>query len=221
MTRGPLIQLALDTEDLAGAVRVAARSGVDVVEAGTVLLLHRGLDAVRALRAAVPGAPLVADVRIARAGEMFAGMVFDAGADRVTVVGEAGRAVVAGAARAAARAGGEVEVELWPTWTEEALAALLVDEVRRVIVHRPGGVTAADDETTRGALDRLAAMDLGDREVTLAGGIGPGDLRHFAGRPFDVVAVGKAIAQAADPARVTEALRRELDDLEVWHGAPL
>ncbi|MGJ0223687.1 orotidine 5'-phosphate decarboxylase / HUMPS family protein, partial [Streptococcus pyogenes] len=90
--------LALDTRDTATAVAAAhaARDVVDVVEAGTVLVLNDGLAAVRVLRAAFPDHPLVADIRIARAGAKFAGLAFDAGADRVTVVGEAGMPVIEG-----------------------------------------------------------------------------------------------------------------------------
>jgi len=218
MTTPSKIQLALDTADLDAAVQAARRASVDIVEVGTVLVLHRGLDAVRALKRAVPHTPLVADLRIARAGEMFASMAFEAGADRVTVVGEAGRSVVAAAARAAAYHGGQIEVELWEGWTESELSDLLVDEVRRVIAHRPGGVPARDDKSTRQNLRRLAGMSLQGREVTLAGGIGPGDLRYFTGLAFDVVAVGKAIANDPAPEKVTAQLRSELEEVQTRHA---
>lgn len=213
MTAQRRIQLALDTLDVESAERaaLAAAASIDIVEAGTVLVLNQGLTAVRALRSAFPDRPLVADIRIARAGAKFAAMAFAAGADLVTVVGEAPNDVITGALAAARERGGEVEVELWPGWSPDDVSRWVADGVAGIIAHRPGGVPAADDDETRRSLDRLAGCELGTTRITLAGGLGPGDLRYFRDYRFDVVAIGGAVVAAQDPAAAAAELRRELD----------
>lgn len=55
----PLLQLALDHTSLQAAQRDVARLSdhVDIIEAGTILCLTEGLNAVRALREQCPGKP--------------------------------------------------------------------------------------------------------------------------------------------------------------------
>jgi 3-dehydro-L-gulonate-6-phosphate decarboxylase len=213
---GPAIQLALDTRDTATAVAAAhaVRDVVDVIEAGTVLVLNDGLGAVRVLRAAFPDHPLVADIRIARAGAKFAGLAFDAGADRVTVVGEAGMPVVEGALSAARAASGEVEVELGAGWTPDDVRRWVDAGVRHVIAHRSGNGPLREDRGIADTLRRLAAIDLGPARVTLAGGINAGDLAGT-GLPFDTVAIGSAIVGAGDPRAAARGFRSDLEAREV------
>ena len=79
----PLLQLALDHTSLQAAQRdVATLSDhVDIVEAGTILCLTEGLNAVRALRAQCPDKIIVADWKVADAGETLAEQAFGAGAN--------------------------------------------------------------------------------------------------------------------------------------------
>lgn len=208
----PRVQLALDLLDTSAALRAAAAvaDSVDVLEAGTVLCLSKGLAAVRALRREFPTKPLVADLRIARAGALFAEMAFVAGADGVTVVGESPREVVAGALGAAQATHGWVEVELGPSWTRDDVTWWGEAGVRRLIVHRTAGVPAEHDDTSRETLRRLAEEDLHGMGVTLAGGLAHGDLRHFTGCTFDLVAIGSAIVGAADSRQAARAFAAEL-----------
>ncbi|MFF2387196.1 orotidine 5'-phosphate decarboxylase / HUMPS family protein [Agromyces sp. NPDC058104] len=209
MTR---IQLALDTRTIEEAVTAAssAAASIDVVEAGTVLCLSQGLGSISALRAAAPGLPIVADIRIARAGRKFADLAFDAGADRVTVVGEAGLAVVNGAVAAARAAGGEVEVELWDGWHEDDVRGWVDSGVAAIIAHRSGRFDAEHDDAIRTDLARLATLELGSTEVTLAGGISATDLQWFDTSQFDTIVAGSAIVQAADQSAAARDLREAL-----------
>lgn len=76
----PLLQLALDHTSLEAAQRdVALLHHVDIVEAGTILCLTEGLSAVKALRAQCPEKIIVADWKVADAGETLAQQAFGAG----------------------------------------------------------------------------------------------------------------------------------------------
>src|SRR5207244_4492802 len=74
---------ALDT------ARVAVEAGVDWLEAGTPLILAEGLHGVRALRAAFPNHPIVADVKTMDGGYLEAEMMAKAGATHMVVMARA------------------------------------------------------------------------------------------------------------------------------------
>ena len=79
----PLLQLALDHSSLEDAQRdvTLLKDSVDIVEAGTILCLNEGLGAVKALREQCPDKIIVADWKVADAGETLAQQAFTAGAD--------------------------------------------------------------------------------------------------------------------------------------------
>ncbi len=78
MISRPLLQLALDHTNLQTAQRDVAllRDHVDIVEAGTILCLTEGLGAVKALRDQCPDKIIVADWKVADAGETLAQQAF-------------------------------------------------------------------------------------------------------------------------------------------------
>ncbi|MFM2513487.1 orotidine 5'-phosphate decarboxylase / HUMPS family protein [Escherichia coli] len=79
----PLLQLALDHSSLEAAQRdvTQLKDSVDIVEAGTILCLNEGLGAVKALREQCPDKIIVADWKVADAGETLAQQAFGAGAN--------------------------------------------------------------------------------------------------------------------------------------------
>ncbi len=74
----PLVQISLDLTDIDEALETATlamRAGVDWLEAGTPLILGEGLHGVRALRAAFPATPIVADLKTMDGGYLEAEMM--------------------------------------------------------------------------------------------------------------------------------------------------
>lgn len=84
----PLLQLALDHSSLETAQRdvTLLKDSVDIVEAGTILCLNEGLGAVKALREQCPNKIIVADWKVADAGETLAQQAFGAGANWMTII---------------------------------------------------------------------------------------------------------------------------------------
>ena len=84
----PLLQLALDHSSLEDAQRdvTLLKDSVDIVEAGTILCLNEGLGAVKALREQCPDKIIVADWKVADAGETLAQQAFGAGANWMTII---------------------------------------------------------------------------------------------------------------------------------------
>lgn len=88
----PIVQISLDLTSIDEALETAAlamRAGVDWLEAGTPLILAEGLHGVRALRAAFPGVPIVADLKTMDGGYLEAEMMAKAGATHVVVMARA------------------------------------------------------------------------------------------------------------------------------------
>ena len=88
----PIVQISLDIIELDEALStpsMALRAGVDWLEAGTPLILAEGLHGVRALRAAFPAIPIVADLKTMDGGYLEAEMMARAGATHVVVMARA------------------------------------------------------------------------------------------------------------------------------------
>jgi 3-hexulose-6-phosphate synthase len=84
-----IVQISLDFTSIARALataRVAVRSGVDWLEAGTPLILAEGVNAIRALRAEFPGVPIVADLKAMDGGALELEQAARAGANHVVVM---------------------------------------------------------------------------------------------------------------------------------------
>lgn len=88
----PIVQISLDLTNIDEALETAAmamRAGADWLEAGTPLILAEGLHGVRALRAAFPSVPIVADLKTMDGGYLEAEMMAKAGATHVVVMARA------------------------------------------------------------------------------------------------------------------------------------
>jgi 3-hexulose-6-phosphate synthase len=87
-----IVQISLDIIDLKEALQTATmarRAGVDWLEVGTPLILSEGLHGVRALRAAFPEIPIVADLKTMDGGYLETEMMAKAGATHVVVMARA------------------------------------------------------------------------------------------------------------------------------------
>ncbi len=92
MIMNPIVQISLDLIDIDEALQtaqMARRAGVDWLEAGTPLLLAKGLLAVERLRAEFPDVPIVADLKTMDGGYLEAEMMAKAGATHVVVMSQA------------------------------------------------------------------------------------------------------------------------------------
>ena len=210
----PRLQLALDIPDLASAVAAAdaVRDHIDIIEAGTVLCVAEGLHAVRALRAGFPRHEILADLRIVRAGDVLAGLAFEAGASAVTVMSDAPEATLLAAVEQATGHGGAVCVELTNGWSMAHARRWAEVGVGHVIFHRSH--EAHDTFTSRwepadlAVIGELAALGLAP---SVTGGLTPADVQQFDGVPVDTFIAGRAISGAVDPAAAAAEFQKALE----------
>ncbi|MGB0011888.1 MAG: orotidine 5'-phosphate decarboxylase / HUMPS family protein [Candidatus Sulfotelmatobacter sp.] len=84
-----IVQISLDIISIPEALdtaRLAMRSGVDWLEAGTPLIIAEGMNGIRALRCEFPNTPIVADLKTMDGGWLEAEIMAKAGATHVVVM---------------------------------------------------------------------------------------------------------------------------------------
>ena len=194
----PLLQLALDHSSLEAAQRdvTLLKDSVDIVEAGTILCLNEGLGAVKALREQCPDKIIVADWKVADAGETLA-----------TV--EKGHAM-------AQRCGGEIQIELFGNWTLDDARDWHRIGVRQAIYHRGRDAQASGQQWGEADLARMKALSDIGLELSITGGITPADLPLFKEIRVKAFIAGRALAGAANPAQVAADFHAQIDS--IWGG---
>jgi 3-hexulose-6-phosphate synthase/6-phospho-3-hexuloisomerase len=199
---GPVTtQVSLDVTTIAEALdlaRGARRAGVDWLEAGTPLLLGEGLHAVRALREAFPGVPIVADLKTMDGAGLEAEMMLGAGATHVVVMSRAHWASVAEMVKVAHAMAGEVMADVLAAGDKAKEARAMQDlGVDWIIVHTGfderryvRGVSPLDD------LDAVVAAV--DRPVQAVGGLSIDQALETVRRGARSVVIGAPLAIQAD-----------------------
>ena len=206
------LQVALDFLELPRALQVARAAvagGADYLEAGTPLIKSEGLQAVRELRAAFPGATLVADMKTMDAGRIEAEAAAKAGANVMTVSGTASPGTIREAVEAGRHYNLAIAIDLLGVADPLALAALAAQLGAAWL-----DVHCAIDAQMTGA-DPLALLKQLRPATTLtlavAGGINSESAAAAAAAGADVVIVGGAITKAVDPQAATADIRKALD----------
>lgn len=208
----PLLQLALDHVSLDDALSVAMllRDKVDIVEAGTILCYSEGMRAVEAVRKVARERTLVADLKIADAGEVLAGMAFRAGADWTTVICAAPMATVSKVNEVARSHGGDVQIELFGRWDELDAREWLAMGVRQAIYHRGRDSQASGQGWRQADLDAMKRLsDLG-MELSVTGGIDADQLPAFKDVAVKCFIVGRGLYATPDPQATADQLNKAI-----------
>lgn len=199
----PRLQIALDTDSISKALGSLNKAigNIDVIEVGTILILHEGLRAVREMRALYPDKPILADVRIAEAGSIIARACYEAGASWVSCVAGASLTTIKQVVEVAQEYGGEVQVELNDDhYSLEKAKSWREAGVRHVIVKRSRDREAAGIlEWGSEDLQRIEDLKKLGFIVSITGGIKPNELDTFKDASVDVVIAGRSIVGAEDP----------------------
>ncbi|PWC15620.1 3-keto-L-gulonate-6-phosphate decarboxylase UlaD [Brenneria roseae subsp. americana] len=197
----PRLQLALDHTRLDAALQTVAllHPHVDIIEAGTILCISAGIQAVHTLRERCPAHLLVADLKVADAGGTLAEQAFSHGADWMTVICAAPLPTMASALEIAERYQGEIQIELFGRWTLEDARAWRNLGIKQAIYHRGRDAQASGQTWGQQDLDTMKALsDLGI-ELSITGGITPADLPLFKDIAVTAFIAGRALAEAPDP----------------------
>jgi 3-dehydro-L-gulonate-6-phosphate decarboxylase len=211
MTR-PLLQLALDHTSLSAALHdvTLLQEHVDIVEAGTLLCLTEGLSALKSLRTHCPDKIIVADWKVADAGEILVQQALSAGANWMTVICAAPLATVEKSHWQAQSLGGEIQIELFGNWTLDDAREWYRLGVRQAIYHRGRDAQASGQAWGRDDLNRMKALSDIGLALSVTGGLTPTDLVLFKDINVKVFIAGRALANAPQPQQAAQAFHDSL-----------
>jgi 3-hexulose-6-phosphate synthase len=202
------LQVAIDLLTTEEALALAAKVApyVDIIELGTPLIKNMGSSVITAMKNAHPDKLVFADLKTADAGELEADIAFKAGADLVTVMGDA---TIIGAVKAAKAHGKGIVVDTigYPDRVKRAqeVTALGVEFVE---LH-----AGLDEQWTAGysiqvLIDEAARAGV---PVSIAGGVNIDNITAVIKAGAQVAVAGAAIYGAEDPAAAAKALREAID----------
>ena len=196
MTR-PNLQIACDHSDLPSALADIKNVGdvVDIIEAGTILLLQTGDTTIKSFRALFPDKKIVADTKCADAGKTVARNCANAGADWMTVI----CAATIPTMKAAAKEISEVQVELYGDWTYEQAQQWLDAGISQAIYHQSRDALLAGETWGEKDLTKVKKLiDMGFR-VSVTGGLNVDTLKLFEGIDVYTFITGRGITAAENP----------------------
>ncbi|AXX65486.1 MAG: 3-keto-L-gulonate-6-phosphate decarboxylase UlaD [Lactobacillus sp.] len=208
----PNLQVALDNNTLASALADVREVGdiVDIVEAGTILILQEGTQAVKALRALFPKKTVIADTKCADAGTTVAKNMADAGADWMTCICSATIPTM----KAANKEISEIQVELYGNWTQEDAQSWLDAGISQAIYHQSRDALLSGGSWGEKDLKKVKMLvDMGFR-VSVTGGLNVDTLKLFEGVDVYTFIAGRAITQADNPAKAAQDLQNEIK--RIW-----
>lgn len=208
----PLLQVALDNNTLADALKSINALGdvVDVIEAGTILCLQEGMEAVRCLRALYPEKTILADTKCADAGGTVAKNCADAGADWMTVICSATIPTM----KAALKEVKDLQVELYGDWTLEHAKAWKEAGLTQLVYHQSRDALLAGETWGEKDLKKVQSLiDMG-LKVSVTGGLTLETLKLFEGVDVYCFIAGRSLRDAEDP--TAEALAWKEEIKRIW-----
>ena len=205
----PLLQIALDNNTLSDAIRSISQVGheVDIIEAGTILCLAEGMEAVRCLRALYPNKTILADTKCADAGGTVAKNCADAGADWMTVICSATIPTM----KAALKEVKDLQVELYGDWTFEHAKQWKKAGLSQVVYHQSRDALLAGETWGEKDLTKIRKLVEMGFKVSVTGGLEKETLKLFKGIDVYTFIAGRGIREASDPAQAAREFKEEID----------
>ena len=205
----PLLQIALDNNTLSDAIRSISQVGneVDVIEAGTILCLAEGMEAVRCLRALYPSKTILADTKCADAGGTVAKNCADAGADWMTVICSATIPTM----KAALKEVKDLQVELYGDWTFEHAKQWKEAGLSQAVYHQSRDALLAGETWGEKDLNKIRKLVEMGFKVSVTGGLEKETLKLFKGIDVYTFIAGRGIREASDPAQAAREFKEEID----------
>ena len=213
MKKTPLLQVALDTFDLNSALKTTqlVHDVIDIIEVGTILCLAEGLGAVKTIKTLYPKNVVLADVRVVEAGALISKMVFDAGADWISVMSTASLATIQSVSENAFVKNGDVQIELQDGWTLDKLNQCKAMGIKQVIFHKSRDSEKSITGWPPEVLSEVQSLCDQGFKVSITGNLKPDDIASFKGIPIHAFVVGRGIRGADDPRAAAQKYKDIID----------
>ncbi|WP_282154513.1 3-hexulose-6-phosphate synthase [Cytobacillus gottheilii] len=201
------LQLALDTCNTEEALQIVreVESFIDIVEIGTPMIMHYGMEPVQKVSEQYPDKRIIADLKIMDAGEFEADIAFNAGASIVSVMGITHNETIQGAVRSARKANGKVLADMMCVVNLEERAKELVElGVDYICVH-----TAHDVQGTQSPFASLAKVQdsVGSERCAIAGGLNKESVHRVLEYSPEIIIVGNGITGQENKSQVAKQIK--------------
>jgi len=203
----PLLQLAIDLVDPERAIDIARKveGYFEIIEVGTPLIKSSGINIIKRLREAFPSKVLFADLKIMDAGRIEAEMAYNAGADMVSVCGQAPFETIKETIEEARRQGKRAMIDLIGA-KDMISRALELKEVKPDYFCIHTGL----DEQRKGKRPSEFLQEYRQKvnyPYAIAGGIRPEDIPLLMGFSPEIIIVGGYVTKALDPVIAAKTLK--------------
>jgi 3-hexulose-6-phosphate synthase/6-phospho-3-hexuloisomerase len=209
--RNPILQVALDFENLHRALQVASeavKGGVDWLEAGTPLIKSEGLQCVRELKKRFPDKVIVADMKTMDTGRFEVELAAKAGAQIVIILATADDSTIKEAVEAGRNYGAKIMVDM----------INVNDMVSRAVELERLGVDyicvhVGIDQQMRGMKAENIVKQVAEvvhTPVAAAGGVNSENAPVLVDAGANIVIVGGAVTKAENAEEATRILKKTL-----------
>jgi len=203
------LQLALDLVNIPEAIALVkeVEEHIDIVEIGTPVVINEGLRAVKEMKEAFPDLKVLADLKIMDAAGYEVMKASEAGADIITILGQAEDMSIKGAVEEAKKQGKQILVDMIAV-KDLAGRAKEVDEmgVDYICVHTGYDLQAVG----KNSFDDLKTIKsvVKNAKTAIAGGIKMDTLAEVVEVNPDLVIVGGGIANQDDKKAAAEKMQQ-------------
>ncbi len=210
----PKLQVALDTTSMCEAFHVLGNgldNTIDIVECGTMLLLHEGLHAIDYLRAIYQNKLLVADFKCV--APHFGSKILAHNADFVTILSIAEPHVQESITKEALERGnGQLtQIEIYGDYTLEDVKRWKSYGINHVIYSRPRLRSGLWGKPENDAIRAIVDLDM---QVTATGGMSFENLEAISDIPVYAIICGRSVLKAENPAAEAKRIKRHMQ--EIW-----
>ncbi|MHB1337173.1 MAG: 3-hexulose-6-phosphate synthase [Candidatus Humimicrobiaceae bacterium] len=206
-----MLQLALDTIDLnmAKVVLHEVIDYIDIVEIGTPFIIRYGIKVVEEIKSIFPCLPLLADLKIADAGEYESQMAFKSGADIVTVLAAAEDSTIRAAVKQAVKSNKSVMIDMIGiNDIEKRTSEIDKMGVNYICAH------LGFDEQNKGKnpLKDLIKVknNTQNAKIAVAGGINLLNLNNILDENPDIVIIGSGITSEVDRKGIAIKIKKKI-----------
>jgi 3-hexulose-6-phosphate synthase/6-phospho-3-hexuloisomerase len=197
----PVIQLAIDLPNIDDALRLAeigVKAGVDWLEAGTPLIIRRGVEAIGAIARAFPEYPVLADYKTMDSGGKNVQLTAEQGGKLMTVCAGACDETIASAVAASKETGVLVVVDTIGV-RDQVSRAREVEALGADSVYLHYGADQRRADATRDSTQWVKAVGAVVRVPLGAGTFGIEDAVRAAEWGAEVLVIGHPLISGADP----------------------
>jgi len=212
----PLLQVAFDYVDGHEMLRLAelVQDSADIFEIGTLLLKREGIGVIAKLKQAFPEKMLFVDTKTVDLGQLETRMIFDAGADMMSVCSAALDLTIELAIREAHALDKRILVELLDTGD-------FYRQIKRLRYFQPDYVTVyngiderpSDDPLGDTLFDKVELLSkISPIPLAVAGGVRLDDIPYLLLFQPAIIIVGTSITSSPDPQHTAHAFLKSLQE---------